>query len=151
MNQQVEVFYVGQKKAKRDTVAGTNLIWHGFGASLLVERMAAQQLLNFPSVWVDAKTFAEKYSQSDGDHSSSGLAAVIEEPQATTEPEPAPANSLALIQEAIRGLDRTNTDHFGSNGAPKIDAVRSQLPEGFGLDAKTLNQAFSEIKDEFRA
>lgn len=146
MSQEIEIFYIGKKNAKRDTVAGTKLVWRGHGSSMLVSRVAAQQLLNFPTVWVDKAAFEEQFGNQATDEPQAGLSDL----QASAPPEPSPTNLLTLVQEAIRRLDRSNSDHFGSTGAPKIDAVRSELPEGFELDAKILNQAFSEIKGEFR-
>ncbi|SDZ94604.1 hypothetical protein [Marinobacterium iners] len=154
---EVKVFYIGDKPVKKDTVAGTNHVWRGFGSYRLVLEAAAQRLCDFPTVWMSEKDFRELYEE-DGADAATGLASlpVVDAPpaqQVAPQPEAADqhdATPIKLIQEAIRKLDRANTEHFGSSGAPKIDAVREQLPEGFELSAKDLNAAFSEIKDEFR-
>lgn len=153
----VKVFYIGKKPMKKDTVAGTNHVWRGHGSYRLVAEAAAQRLFDFPSVWMNEDDF-KKFFGDEGEGASAGLAdlPVVSAPPAaqtdnTSQPEPHEATPVNLIHEAIRKLDRADKEHFGSNGIPKIDAVRAQLPEEFVLDAKALNEAFAQIKDEFRA
>lgn len=141
MEGHVKIVYIGAKDRKRDTVAGTRSVWNGYGSVQFVAQLAAQTLLMYPTVWVDEKAFNElPKADTPGLHSVSPVPAA---------PEPG-GRGPAFIQEAIRKLERTNPDHFGSFGAPKVDAVRALLPGDFDLSAKDLQEAFSEIAAEFR-
>lgn len=57
------VVYVGKKKVKRDTVAGTGLVWAGFGDMHRVPHSSAIRLFRHPDVWVSEKVFNEVHKQ----------------------------------------------------------------------------------------
>ena len=46
--------YIGQKKSKSDTVAGTNTVWKK-GQTLEIPDGPASVLVTYPSVWIDVK------------------------------------------------------------------------------------------------
>tara|TARA_R110002167_G_scaffold167167_2_gene364302 strand:+ start:726 stop:1052 length:327 start_codon:yes stop_codon:yes gene_type:complete len=54
----IKVQYIGEKPSKRDTVAGTGLVWEP-EQSLEVEDAVAVKLLQFPSVWVKTELAEE--------------------------------------------------------------------------------------------
>lgn len=56
-----ELVYVGRKAVKRDTVAGTGIIWGGYGDAQEVPHAAAVKMLQHPDVWVTRKVFEDKY------------------------------------------------------------------------------------------
>lgn len=157
MNQRI--YYVGKKPAKKDTLAKTGVVWNGFGDSKLVDEAAAQNLLKYPDVWMSEDKFLAAHTTTEAadcdesnvhpEPATAGLQ-IVEDPNKVIPPAKS-TNPTALIQEAIRQLDRTNKDHFAGTGAPKIDAVRKVLGADFELDKKALDAAFAEIKEEFRA
>lgn len=51
MDDLIEIQYVGRKPRKKDTVAGTGIIWHGRGDVQLVPRAVAQRLCDYPDIW----------------------------------------------------------------------------------------------------
>lgn len=66
------IFYIGKKKIKRDSIAGTGHIWVGYGSSQDVESQAAQLLLLHHTVWVDEKTFEAIENDGAGDRMDMG-------------------------------------------------------------------------------
>ena len=146
----VNIFYIGNKPVKKDTVAGSRLSWTGFGSARVVEQKIAQRLVAFPTVWVDEQTFQARYANVET--AAEDNAALVELPVVDVAADDADvqAQDSEQIQAAIRRLERGNPEHFGASGAPKIDAVRAQLPENFALGAKELNSAFADIRHEFR-
>jgi hypothetical protein len=54
-----EVFYIGKKAVKQDTVAGTGLIWSGYGDSHMVPHSSAVLLMQHVDVWCGLKRFQE--------------------------------------------------------------------------------------------
>jgi len=92
------VVYVGKKKVKRDTVAGTGLVWCGFGDTHRVPHSSAVRLFRHPDVWVSEKVFAEAYKdESDAPDiapviTSEGVALVPAQGLSDVAPAPAPAS-----------------------------------------------------------
>lgn len=159
----VRVYYIGKqnKDPKKDTVAGTKHIWRGgIGSHRIVDEDAAQTLCDYPDIWVDEETYLQKYTQkgetADAENKP-GLSdlPVVDQQNVSGSTSGMPANPeqstsrKVLIQEAIRQLDRTSKAHFTGQGAPKIVAVR-EVMQG-DVEQKELNEAFNEIKEEFRA
>lgn len=66
------VFYIGQKKVKRDSIAGTGATWVGYGSSQEVESQAARLLCLHHTVWVDEKTFEAIENDGAGDRTGLG-------------------------------------------------------------------------------
>lgn len=56
-----ELVYVGRKPVKKDTVAGTGIIWAGYGDAQEVPHAAAVKMLQHPDVWVTRKVFEANY------------------------------------------------------------------------------------------
>lgn len=54
-----QVFYIGKKAIKTDTVAGTGLIWSGYGDSHMVPHSSAVLLMQHVDVWCGSKRFEE--------------------------------------------------------------------------------------------
>ncbi len=77
----IEIQYIGNKKLKRDTVAGTGMVWRP-GQVLPVDDKAAVQLLQFPSIWAEPVA-EEEVSENQGD-------LLAPEPEPEPEPEPGP-------------------------------------------------------------
>ena len=50
----MKIAYIGHKPVKSDNVAGTGLVWQGYGDVRYVTVEAARKLLAFPGVWVVA-------------------------------------------------------------------------------------------------
>ena len=169
------IFYIGKKPVKQDTVAGTGLIWNGFGDSHLVGHTQAIQLLQHPDVWCGEKRFNEL----QGDASpqviaeTSGLSELANKqlgaetapaapaaPAAATpsspdgdntqdgkEPSP-PATDprQTLIINALLSLDTSNEEHFSvQTGQPKINAVRDAANDQT-LEVKEINLAWKTLK-----
>lgn len=69
-----QIFYIGKKPVKHDTVAGTGLIWSGYGDSHMVPHSSAILLLQHTEVWCGKEKFAllnpetgEQEQDTDGD------------------------------------------------------------------------------------
>lgn len=158
----VRVVYIGNKLFKKDTVAGSNAVWRGGrGSSRLVDPDVAERLCDFPTVWVDEETYNKHYAPKEGAATAEenpGLSslAVVDPAKVSGGTGDAPiapeqsTNRKVLIQEAIRKLDFNAKDHFTAGGAPKIAAVRDGM-EDESVTPQEMNEAFNEIKNEFRA
>lgn len=57
LNKPKQVFYIGKKPIKHDTVAGTGLIWSGYGDSHMVPHSPAILLLQHTEVWCGEERF----------------------------------------------------------------------------------------------
>lgn len=158
----VRVVYIGNKLFKKDTVAGSNAVWRGGrGASRLVAPDVAERLCDFSTVWVDEDTYNKHYAPEDGATTAEekpGLSslAVVDTAKISGGTGDAPlapeqsTNRTVVIQEAIRKLNFNVKDHFTAAGAPKIAAVRTAMDDE-SVTPQEMNEAFNEIKDEFRA
>lgn len=63
----MKIQYIGKKpEGRKDTVAGTGLVWSEPGDVLDVDPRAAKLLLKHPDIWAEAKVDADK-TQSDED------------------------------------------------------------------------------------
>lgn len=51
------IAYIGPKKVKNDNVAGTNVVWHGYGDIQNVPKVAASKLLAYPTVFITGAQF----------------------------------------------------------------------------------------------
>lgn len=150
----IRVYYIGAKPVKRDTVCGTRVKWRGQGDSHLFPEPQARKLLDFETVWADEKGYqaligADALEEQKGSEGAA-LDAVVGA-QGLNSLEPSNPNLRSRIVAAIRSLEKGNKAHFTANNFPKLDAVRlaMDLQEGESLEKAQLNEAWSEIKDEF--
>lgn len=170
MDTRVEnIVYIGPKRFKRDTVAGTPTVWLGYGDVQQVGYGDAVKLLMHPDVWITEKQFKER-----GKNASEPAPT----PPPAPEPPPAPTPPAGTtegqgegsegnesdqgglsdttttdpIVAAIYSLDRSDPANFSeSTGKPKIEAVRATM----GDDKVTVQQvgkAWNRIQaDEAKA
>ena len=155
------IVYIGRKPIKHDTVAGTGLIWAGYGDSHEVRHTEAVMLLQHPDVWATASKFNQLQGKVQAISVGAGLTAVsasdsssnddemidTDELQKATPPAKDDEGSRSLsVQEAIRSLDRSNPEHFsGQTGNPIIKAVREAAGDS-NISLKDVNAAWAAIK-----
>lgn len=164
------VVYVGKKKVKRDTVAGTGLVWCGFGDTHRVPHSSAVRLFRHPDVWVSEKVFAEAHKD---DSDAPDIAPVITSEgvvlvpaQGLSNAAPAPEEQqqqeqadiedpdseeadgtgvdLGVVKAAILSLEHGNEKHFSPKGKPLLDAVREAAGNA-SISVKDVNAAFAEL------
>lgn len=116
----IEVEYVGTKPRKVDTVAGTRTTWRGTGDVQLVPRGIAQQLFDYPDVWVRPR--AKPVAQA-------GLADVPAGGTGDEDAPPADQEPPTLMERLVAVIDRLPKDGFTDGGRPRKSAVVEALGE----------------------
>lgn len=162
------ITYIGKKSLKTDTVAGTGIIWVGYGDTQEVMHVAAVKLLQHPAVWITkAKFDAQQKPKASGcTPPASVIAPKQENPEGDLPPgddEPAnngeeiappgdglssaaPSDKLPAVKAAILSLDQTNEEHFSkATGNPIIAAVRNAANDAT-VSLKEVNAAWAELK-----
>ena len=170
---QVEVAYIGAKPTKTDTVANTGVVWEGFGDVQTVDARAASLLLKFKTVWVkpeqvnvladslqdqvdaeeEKERLAEEAAKLAAEEEAAKLNAEIDAGNSANAGQDEQTDTAAKlkveqIQAAILGLDQSNTDHFTTKGAPKVNAVSLLMPEGVEVTSAEIATAFAEMGGE---
>lgn len=166
MDTRVEnIVYIGQKRFKRDTVAGTPTVWLGYGDVQQVGYGDAVKLLMHEDVWITEKQFKAR-----GKNASEPSPPAPPAPKPPKAPTPASSSTEGQgeggegdsggegengpglsdsgtdpVVAAIYSLDRSNPDHFSeSTGKPKVDAVREIA--GSDIKANDVNKAWNRIQ-----
>lgn len=146
MDDLIEIQYVGRKPRKKDTVAGTGIIWHGRGDVQLVPRAVAQRLCDYPDIWRRALPMAH----GSGAGGLMGVdAAAVPAPDYTEIPpqgpaapgqneSPAPGAEIAAQPTDVpcpQGEAETGPDEVVDVPTPMharlVDVIRNLPPDGF--------------------
>lgn len=143
----IAIYYIGSKPLKRDTVAGTNFVWEGFGAKRNVPEDVAARLLQHPDIWVDEQDFAEKYegqelpranvlaaAAEDGDIDLGDLIVDDEDDDGG-----APVSEDDPIIAALLDMDIGDV-------MPSIEQVRAVMGDGAKVTKKSLAAAWAKLK-----
>lgn len=153
------IVYIGRKPIKHDTVAGTGLIWAGYGDSHEVPHTQAVMLMQHPDVWVTDGKFKSLLSASEPaitaptGLTNASVAAIIDgddsgkiDGQQEQPAIQAEGSRELIIKNAIIGLDRENPEHFSEQtGNPIIKAVRDAAGDNT-ISLKEVNAAWSALK-----
>jgi len=152
------VFYIGKKKIKRDSVAGTGHVWIGYGSSNEVEASAAQQLFLHHDIWVDEVIFKGIAEEGLGDRVNQGISLSDERIDELSEllrlsgdcidavqeqAGPMHAALLAINELGDKALDPRLVVHVAvlRAGVMAIRAVLNPAEEKPGIPAPSLNDA----------
>lgn len=132
----VAVVYIGKKKECADKVAGTGVVWAGYGDVQRIHPTAAGMLLKYKDVFVREEDFKGKDKELKAKKAAAEKAAAEkakdqEEAEKAARQESAnvsPERVDAIIM-AINSLDSTNKEHYFGNGKPKLKAINLAMPE----------------------
>lgn len=142
------IAYIGKKPVKRDTVAGTGIIWGGFGDVQEVPHKAAVKLLQHPDVWCVESKLGSQEPKSPGLGSvdkSDGEDQDQEQDQGSQDSEPEGSTERDnVIANAILSLSHGDPEHFGSTGNPVIAAVREAAGDET-ITVKEVNAVWREL------
>lgn len=164
----MQVTYIGQKRVKRDTVAGTDTIWMGYGDSQEVPYKQGVNLLQHPDVWMRTDKFleAEGDSATMQDAGFSGSQGGEPNPEEQKDPNPNPnpqanqdpqenqedkkdseAQAIELsVMNAILSLNPENEEHFSTAGTPKVSAVQNALGDvDIKVTGKMVESAWKQL------
>jgi RecG-like helicase len=151
----VLIAYIGNKEIKKDTQCRTGVTWYGQFDVQAVDPVPASRLLKFSSVWIRAEQL-EKYRESIEaalvkEAEQEEVAPKVSEPETEAEPDAesevvdqAGADHLEAIQTVITSLDQENPEHFTGAGKPKIEAIRTRMPD-CEVSAAEVTEAFKAL------
>jgi hypothetical protein len=142
----VEIAYIGTKEIKNDTLCRSGVTWFGQFDIQSVDPVAASRLLRFPSVFIRAdklEAYMEDLEESLAEDGTDDEVADQDAPSladadktlSTDDAIPDPAEdgaklkAIEAIQTVIISLDQENPEHFTTKGKPKVEAVRSRMPD----------------------
>lgn len=143
----VNIAYIGNKEVKNDTLCRTGVTWYGRFDVQAVDAVPASRLLRHPTVFIRAEkldeyktSIEESIMAGDDDQDKSsepesapsmsdvGVSAVDDQVADPAEAE-AKAKVIEEIKTVILSLDSENENHFTTKGKPKVEAVRSRMPD----------------------
>lgn len=119
------ITYVGKKSVKHDTVAGTGIIWCGYGDTHEVMHVAAVKLLRHPDVWMTKAKFDLLSDESETDDLSNEEESAIADAEAK---KLADAEKAKIDAEAKRLADEQNSGSEEETDQSESDV--DDLPTG---------------------
>lgn len=154
----VDIAYIGKKAKKKDTLTGSRTVWNGYGDVKSVDAVNAQELLQYPDVFVLAEKLDEhKKEKAEADKLAEEEAKAIAEAEekarleaeeaAKKKAEDFEPEKIELIQKAIIELDPNNNEHFfKSSQKPKTKAVKAMMGEaGAEVTEEEVEFAFAQL------
>lgn len=151
----VAIAYIGNKEIKKDTLCRTGVVWYGQFDVQAVDPVPASRLLKFPSVWIREDQLEEYLgnieeslsNDSDDEQEHDQAADTSNDDSAEDEDEDSSSDAKKIedIQTVITSLDQENSDHFTSNGKPKVKAIQARMPD-VEISAADVAEAFSALE-----
>lgn len=153
----VAIAYIGKKKAKKDTLCRSGVVWDGHGDIQCVDPRAASVLLKHKAVFIkaeDLEEFKKNMEQSlkeDLEREANETTTLTNEssiePEIVNELSEEEFKKMESIQNVILALDTENEDHFGKNGTPKIEAIRARM-DGLEVSVEDVKAAYKDLNPD---
>ena len=147
--------YVGKKPFKSDTVAGTGIVWAGFGDVQEVPHKPAVIMMRHPDVWLVKAKFDALTKSGELKEPVAGLARFTGEDAGdggydlddfTDDGSESVEKEQALHALLVEMINTNSAEDFTDTNQPKLDVVRAKLGEE--VSKKELNAAWKKVSGE---
>ena len=142
MSENIDITYIGPKAVKRDTVAGTRLVFPRF-KSVPTPAEVAHRLLNYPTVWIESSKF--KAWQKSEDEKAKELEAQAKAAAEEAAKKAAEASMVVVVNDEEVDLNKLNTSAKLATfvAAQELDIA----PKG---SSETVDEYRTRIRDAIR-